>query len=1152
MIKKILLLSMVFVLLFVSLLYANGNATSEYVHHDLKVTIEPGKEFIRVTDTIQLTTALKHKGKKIQFLLHGNLKIVSKSKQIKIKKRSGELKSEFFGIDPAKFEIQNKIPLNHYSIQFSKKSKKTKTLTFDMTYEGKIVHPIKKMGAEYARGFIETPGIICDKGVYLAGATFWIPWFNDDLVTFKLETVVPKPWDAVSQGRRLLHEEKKGMQVTVWDSPEPMVEVFLVAAKFKEYGLKVGKVNVMAFLRSEDEGLANKYLETTGQYLEMYEKLIGPYPYSKFALIENFWETGYGMPSFTLLGSKIIRFPFILHSSYPHELLHNWWGNSVFVDHEAGNWCEGLTVYMADHLIKQQRYQDSEYRKTTLQNYTHYAAGKKEEFPLTKFKERTNALSSSIGYGKSMMVFHMLRHMVGDMLFNKSIQHFYKENKYNRSSFDHVRKALEEITGKDLKDFFHQWVSEIGAPEIRLSDAKVTKNEEKYILEFSLDQVQKEKIYSLMVPVAIYLEGEKDAAVKNLEFKKKHKRFMFTFDQPPLGIDVDPQFDVFRKLHINEIPATLSNAFGAKAVLILLPSKASEDFLKGYSKLAETWAKESGGKIKIKQDSEISSLPDNKAVWLMGWENIHRESIKKGISDYKKIAEFKDESIRIGEKNLPCHSNSIIVAVKNQKNPSHVVVFLSTDRKAALPGLGRKLPHYGKYSFLAFEGDEPDNMLKGQWPAVNSPMFVNLSPSSPSPISIGEIKQQLPQQEPLARLAPLFSSKRMMDHIRYLVSEELEGRGLGSKGLEKAAHYIAMAFKKAGLKPGGDNNSYFQTWEAVVGKEKRKAALHNVIGIIPGKNPAFQDQSVVICAHYDHLGLGWPDVHRGDEGKIHFGADDNASGVAVMLELAHTLGKSFKPERSIVFIAFTGEENRLTGSAYYLKNLEKKNKNQLINMMAAVNLDTVGRLAEQEKLMVIGGSSAREWKFIFMGIGYTVGIETQLVTQELDASDQVSFIKVGIPAIQLFSGPHMDYHRPSDTIGKINGAGLVKVATVAKEAIVYLSERKEPLTFKGSAPKIAKTASPSSKEGRRVRTGIMPDFSFSGKGVKVGMVSPGSPAEKAGLKKGDVIIKLEDVEVTNLRDYSNALQAHKPGDIVTMEYKREGKSYSTSVILEAR
>ncbi len=123
----------------------------------------------------------------------------------------------------------------------------------------------------------------------------------------------------------------------------------------------------MAFLRKPDQALADRYLDATAQYLEMYRGLLGPYPYSKFALVENFWETGYGMPSFTLLGEQIIRFPFILHSSYPHELLHNWWGNGVFVDLAGGNWCEGLTAYLADHLIAEQRGQGADHRRAILQ-----------------------------------------------------------------------------------------------------------------------------------------------------------------------------------------------------------------------------------------------------------------------------------------------------------------------------------------------------------------------------------------------------------------------------------------------------------------------------------------------------------------------------------------------------------------------------------------------------------------------------------------------------------------------------------------------------------------------------------------------------------------------------------------------------------------
>jgi aminopeptidase N len=1139
-------------------------AADEYIHHDLKVTLKPDQQFIRVKDTIHLPANIIKK--KNHFLLHGNLTVVSLSRDISLEKEQGELKAEFFGINTARFELKKKIPINHYSFQFS--GEPGQTLTIE--YEGTIHHPIEKIGAEYARGFSETPGIISDKGIYLAGATFWIPWFNDDLVTFKLETTVPEPWDVLSQGKRVLHEKKKDLQITVWDSPEPMDEVYLVAAAFKEYGLKVGKVDVMAFLREKDDGLANKYLETTGQYLEMYENLIGPYPFSKFALVENFWETGYGMPSFTLLGPQVIRFPFILHSSYPHELLHNWWGNSVYVDYESGNWCEGLTTYLADHLIKEQRGQGSEYRETTLQDYTHYAAGKKEEFPLTQFKARYDALSSSIGYGKSLILFHMLRRQIGDQLFKKSLQHFYKENKYKRATFEDVRKSVETVTGKDFKDFFQQWVTRTGAPEIRLVNAMIqvetanelTQNNKKllqgvqgdgfleksppglwrhYLLRFSLEQIQEDAPYALTIPVAITLEGKEQAIIKYLEMTKKNQDFEFSFDQPPFRIDVDPEFDIFRKLHTNEIPPTLSNAFGANQILILLPSGATGDFLKGYQELAESWAKDSEGKIEIKMDNQVVALPSDKAVWLLGWENLHKNVLQNGINFYK--GKMDENSVMLEKKKLSRDQHSIITAVKNKDNPARVVILLSTDRVKALPGLGRKLPHYGKYSYLGFEGDEPVNIFKGQWPAIDSPMTVILD-SSPS---AARVRGTLPHREPLSCLAPLFSSERMMDHIRYLASEELEGRGLGSKGLEKAAHYIANTFKKTGLEPGGDNQSYYQTWEAeaVVGKTTRKTTLRNVIGIIPGSNHQWSDQAVVLCAHYDHLGRGWPVVRQGNEGKIHYGADDNASGVSVLLELAHTMGKSIKPDRSILFIAFTGEESGLLGSSYYIENLEK---NRLKNIMAVINLDTVGRLTENEKLMVIGGSSAREWRFIFTGIGYTTGIETELITQDLDASDQVNFIKAGIPGIQLFSGPHTDYHQPTDTVDKIDAAGLVKVAAVAREAIVYLSERKEPLTFEGKAA-APQPDTPPSTGGRRVRTGIMPDFAFPGKGVKIAMVSPGSPAEKAGLKKDDVIIKLGDVEVANLREYSNVLKTFKPGDTTTMVYLREGKEYTIRITL---
>ena len=180
----------------------------------------------------------------------------------------------------------------------------------------------------------------------------------------------------------------------------------------------------MVLLREPDAALARKYLDTTHQYIALYDALIGPYPFKKFAMVENFWETGYGMPSFTLLGSRVIRFPFILSSSYPHEILHNWWGNSVYVDYDSGNWAEGLTSYLADHLIKEQRGGGSEYRRNTLQKYTDYVS-RQGDFPLTAFRSRHSARTEAVGYGKTLMLFHMLRRQLGDAAFEQGLQAFY-------------------------------------------------------------------------------------------------------------------------------------------------------------------------------------------------------------------------------------------------------------------------------------------------------------------------------------------------------------------------------------------------------------------------------------------------------------------------------------------------------------------------------------------------------------------------------------------------------------------------------------------------------------------------------------------------------------------------------------------------------
>jgi len=1100
------------------------------VGHRIHAEIFPESNSITVKDAIQFPAL---PGGKLHFLLHGGLKIVSVSENVDIRESGKEIRSTFFGINTAEFKISKKIPVKHYELIFKQNSGPE----FTIEYSGRIHHPVRQMGAEYARGFSETPGIISREGVYLAGSTFWIPRFGNDLVSFELQVKSPLKWSAVSQGRRVRDEEVNGYHISEWSSPEPMDEVYLVAAKFFKYKIKQGPVNIYAYMRSPDDNLAMKYLNTTGQYLEMYNKLIGLYPYSKFALIENFWETGYGMPSFTLLGSKIIRFPFILHSSYPHELLHNWWGNSVFVDYEKGNLCEGLTVFLADHLIKEQRGQGAEYRRTTLQGYTDYV-NDENEFPVVQFRARSNASSSAIGYGKVMMIFNMLRNKLGDTVFINGIRKFYSDNKFRKAEFGDIEKAFGSVSGEDLSDFFHQWVNRKGAPELKLGRATVKEKNGTFKLGFSVAQVQKGPPFRLGIPAAVYLEGEKDVKMVNLNMSDKISSYQYSFKKRPLRIDIDPFFDVFRRLSPEEIPPSLSKIFGSDNVLIVLPEKEKDPALmKKYRELAVKWSSQRKKSFSIKKDSEMESLPSDRDIWLFGMANRFNPVAGEQLKQYG--SSMDESSVRIGERKIDIRKNSIVLAVKNPDDSNRVIVLMSSDNEQAVSGLGRKLPHYGKYSYLSFSGTEPSNNGKGQWESEKSPLKCILDKKV-------KPDHRMPGRKPLGTLAPLFTSGEMMKTIQVLSGSKMEGRGLGTTGLDAAADYIAEKFDQYGLEPAGDPG-FFQQWEVKTGSDNRPVLLKNVIGLVRGKNPDYADQSVLVTAHYDHLGRGWPDVRMGNEGKIHPGADDNASGIAVLLELARFFKTSASPERSILFIAFTGEENKRMGSEYFVNHTHRFPPDK---MMGVINLDTVGRLKGKNPL-VIGSSSAREWKFIFMGIGYTTGIESDLITQELDASDQISFVRKGVPGIQIFSGAHLDYHRPSDTPDKIDADGLVKIARIASEAVVYLSERKEPMTFTGKMTGGSMKPAAAGK-GRKASIGIMPDFSHASGGVKVALAMKTSEGKDHLLKKEDVITALGGVKVNNLKEYSRALKKFAPGQKVTVNIIRQGKTLSLEIRLRSR
>jgi hypothetical protein len=397
--------------------------------------------------------------------------------------------------------------------------------------------------------------------------------------------------------------------------------------------------------------------------------------------------------------------------------------------------------------------------------------------------------------------------------------------------------------------------------------------------------------------------------------------------------------------------------------------------------------------------------------------------------------------------------------------------------------------------------------------------------------------------EPPAR--PTSDPVLLEQDVRSLASGAMEGRGLGSQGLERAQRLVARRFKSIGLQPafpekGGLLDGYFQDFA-----RDGQPASANVIGLLPG-DVTRAPQVVVVGAHLDHLGRD-----AGLEGDpVYHGADDNASGVAALLAIARMLAGSpgRERERMVIFIAFSGEESGLLGSRHYVEHPVAP----LEQVIAMVNLDTIGRLRD-DQLILFGTGTGQEFPAILEGVNQAFGLRLALRPEGSGASDQVPFFERDVPVLHFFTGPHADYHRVTDTADRVDCAGLARVTDYAGELVRYLRYRDRPLTFVAAGREQAekmKRVPPAAE--RRVSLGFMPDFAQAAGGVKVGAVTPGGAAATAGLQAGDVITALDGEALDTLVDYTGALRAHAPGETVTLTVRRGDRALTVTATVQER
>ena len=506
-------------------------------------------------------------------------------------------------------------------------------------------------------------------GIFLDGA--WYPK-PDHLCEYRLRFTLPAGYEAVSEGETVEKAPVRGGTRFTFTFPHPLKGLTLIATdRYRVTRERFAGVEVFAYFFPEDGDLVRTYLERTNAYLTLYGSLIGPFPYKRFSIVENFLPTGYSMPTYTLLGQQVVRLPFIPETSLGHEILHQWLGNLVLIDYEKGNWAEGLTTFLADHLYEEEKGRGGEYRKDALAAYMSYV-NEKNEFPLKAFVERTDRASEAIGYGKAVMVFQMLRDLVGRERFNQSVRSFCREMAFKEASWADIERAFEAHYQGDLGWFFRQWIERKGLADLRLGEAGAEPSGNRFKVSFEV--LQGKEPYVLSIPVAVYARG--GVTRSTFPLSGERGQFEMMVDGLPQRVVLDENYDLARRLESAEFPPTIARLLGDEKRVVLLPSSSADI----YGEVVRAFT--GRGDEALASDRVTFDDLKGRSLVILGAKNPVIGRL------YGSVGSGGDFSVLV--KNNPWDPRKVAATIDASS---------ADEVREAFP----KVSHYGKYSFLSFD-----------------------------------------------------------------------------------------------------------------------------------------------------------------------------------------------------------------------------------------------------------------------------------------------------------------------------------------------------------------------------------------------------------------------------------------------------------------